>query len=546
MPSVAEHVDRLLACMGRNPLQILIEVQKRFNHVPAEAAASIAARLDLPPAQVLGDVEFYSFLSRTPLGEYSLLMSDGITDWMQGSRELFSRLCRNLGVTPGNTRSDGRVNVWKTSCTGMCDQGPALLANGIALTGLTDARIDSIAGLVENRIPLSAWPAEYFHVESNIRRRDWLFEGADGGVERYLRLGADAILQDMIDAGLRGRGGAGFPTARKWMACRDAPGAERYVVCNADEGEPGTFKDRVLLQYCAGALFDGMAICAGTVGAKKGFLYVRGEYRYLGAHLETLLEARWNPDFDIEIHWGAGAYICGEESALIESIEGKRGIPRVRPPFPVTHGLFGMPTVVDNVETFCAAAAIAAGRGDQFSALGTENSRGTKLLSVSGDCASPGVYEFPFGTTISEILEACGAENTLAVQVGGAAGTCLDVTGFARKIAFEDLPTSGAIMIFDHSRNMMEAALNFSRFFAHESCGFCTPCRVGTGILADTLERIANGRGAREDVSEIGHLARILKASHCGLGQSATRAVRDMLEKFPGHFEAGLNSERCI
>ena len=529
MASAAEHADLLIERMGNNPLQILIAIQKAFNQVPDDAICRVASALDLPLSRILGDVEFYSFLSREPLGAYSVLMSDSITDWMLGSRELFLRLCGNLGVSPGVTRSDGLVTAGKTSCTGMCDQGPALLVNGIAVAKLTDDRIDAISRLMENKIPLVAWPDEYFHVESNIRRRGWLFQDWEGAV-----LEGEALLQEMMDAGLRGRGGAGFPTAKKWASCRDAPGSERYVVCNADEGEPGTFKDRVLLQHCAGRLFEGMALCARIVKAKKGFLYVRGEYHYLEPHLESVLKARRFDDFEIELHWGAGAYICGEESALLESIEGKRGIPRVRPPFPVTCGLHGMPTVVDNVETFCAAAAIAAGGGRKFRSLGTAGSRGTKLLSVSGDCSRPGIYEYSFGVSVDRILEDCGAGNVLAVQVGGAAGTCLDASEFGRKICFEDLPTSGSVMVFDRTRDMQEAALNFSRFFARESCGFCTPCRVGTEILAQAMERIC---GTGEDISEIGNLGSILKASHCGLGQSATGAVLDMLRKFPEHFE---------
>ena len=536
MACAAEHADLLIERMGNNPLQILIAIQKAFNHVSDDAICRVASALGIPLSRILGDVEFYSFLSREPLGTYSVLMSDSITDWMLGSRELFLRLCGNLGVSPRVMRHDGLATVGKTSCTGMCDQGPAMLVNGTAVANLSDDRIDAISRLMEKRIPLAAWPGEYFHVESNIRRRDWLFQDWRGPI-----LEGEALLQEMTDAGLRGRGGAGYPTAKKWASCRDAPGGERHVVCNADEGEPGTFKDRVLLQHCAGRLFEGMALCARIIKAKKGFLYVRGEYRYLEAHLEALLAARRDADFEIELHWGAGAYICGEESALLESIEGKRGIPRVRPPFPVIFGVHGMPTVVDNVETFCAAAAIAAGGGREFRSLGTAESCGTKLLSVSGDCARPGIYEYSFGVSVDRILEDCGAGNVLAVQVGGAAGNCLDASEFGRKICFEDLPTSGSVMVFDRSRDMREAALNFSRFFAHESCGFCTPCRVGTEILAQAMEGISAGRGSGEDIAEIGNLGSILRASHCGLGQSANRAVLDMLRKFPEHFERGVN-----
>ena len=522
MPSIQEHADLLIERMGNRPLQILIEIQRRFGHVPDDAIGQLSTRLHIPFSRIVGDVEFYALLSREPKGDYAFLMSDNITDWMQGSRVLFSRLSKNLG---------NNASLSNTSCTGMCDQGPALLVNGLAVPNLSASRIDAIADLVKRSIPVSSWPEEFFRVESNLKRQSWLFDDWQGP-----HLKGEDLLQALQDCALRGRGGAGYPTAKKWNACREAKGEGRYVVCNADEGEPGTFKDRALLQHRADRLFEGMALCADIVGAEHGILYVRGEYRYLEDHLKEAI-ARWSrPGFEIELHWGAGAYICGEESALLESIEGKRGIPRVRPPFPVTHGLFGMPTVVDNVETFCAVAAIASGGEKAFRSLGTEKSKGTKLLSISGDCVKPGVYEFPFGVSVEALLAECEAKDALAVQVGGAAGTCLDKTEFGRRIGFEDLPTSGSIMIFNASRDMSEAALNFARFFADESCGFCTPCRVGTSLLAEALESATRGG---EAVSEIENLNIVLRASHCGLGLSASRAVMDMLKKFPEHFAAG-------
>ena len=516
MTSVEEHVDFLARQKGSRPLQILIGIQKAFNCIPIEAIERLSDALDLPVTRILGDVEFYSFLSRERSADYVFLMSDGIIDSMKGSGALYSRLSENLDGM-------GKVRTGWTSCIGMGDQGPAMLVNGMAMANLDESKIDALSGLVKKSIPLSEWPREWFGVESNIRKRGWLFESREGRL-----LEGESLLAELDECGLRGRGGAGFPTAKKWASCREAGGDERYVVCNADEGEPGTFKDRELLSCRAEGLLEGMALCAGVIGAKKGFLYVRGEYRYLEAHLESALEKMRFDDFEIELQWGAGAYICGEESALLESIEGGRGIPRIRPPFPVTHGLSGLPTVIDNVETFCAAAAIAAGGGEAFRHCGTAQSRGTKLLSVSGDCMRPGIYEYPFGVSVIEILDDCGAKDTLAVQVGGAAGTCLDAPEFGRTISFEDLPTSGSVMVFDRSRNMKDVALNFARFFAHESCGFCTPCRVGTPLLVEALES--------SEIEELMDLGQVLQASHCGLGLSASRAVLDMIEHFPGHF----------
>jgi [NiFe] hydrogenase diaphorase moiety large subunit len=356
-------------------------------------------------------------------------------------------------------------------------------------------------------------------------------------------------MDEMKKSKLRGRGGAGFTTAQKWDFCRNAPVDEtlgRVVVCNADEGEPGTFKDRLLLTRYADLVFEGMTLAAYALGAKHGFLYLRGEYLYMRPHLEAVLASRRNNgllglsilsqpgfDFDIEIHMGAGAYVCGEETALLESLEGKRGTPRIRPPFPVTHGYLGRPTSVNNVETLASVCLIAAHGGEAFATVGTVQSSGTKLLSISGDCAQPGIYEFPFGVTIADVLEACGATDVQAVQVGGASGVTLAPSEFGRKIAFEDVPTAGAFMIFDSGRDMFEVASNFVHFFAHESCGFCTPCRVGTSLLTGYLDKLSNGYGSKPDLAEIETLNRVLKStSHCGLGQAAANPILDGLKKF--------------
>jgi [NiFe] hydrogenase diaphorase moiety large subunit len=303
-------------------------------------------------------------------------------------------------------------------------------------------------------------------------------------------------------------------------------------------------------------VFEGMTLCALAVGARSGFLYLRGEYRYLLEPLQAVLSRRRAEgllgsgilghagfDFDIHIHLGAGAYICGEESALIESLEGKRGIPRNRPPFPVTHGYRQQPTVVNNVETFAAAAWVARHGAESWRAAGTAKSAGTKLLSVSGDCARPGIYEYPFGVTVRRVLEDCGADTAMAAQVGGPSGTLVGEEGFDRRLGFEDLPTAGAFTVFDDSRDMFEVAHNFTSFFAHESCGFCTPCRVGTSMLKNIMDKIAAGNGTRHELGEIERLARVLNASaHCGLGHTACNPVTQGLALFQPAFERRLRS----
>lgn len=540
-------------------LQILREVQEQFGHVPRQAVSKLASLLGIPRARIESVASFYSFLHLKPHGEYRVLFSDNITDRMLGNQMLMELMCQQLWLQPGKVSEDGLVSIGTTSCTGMCDQGPALLVNGLAITNLNHQRVQEIVQLIRNRTPLADWPSDFFRVEDNIRRNGIVLGStlAPGDVLRKaLTLGGLQTVESIKASGLRGRGGAGFSTGLKWEACRNADGAEHYVVCNADEGEPGTFKDRVLLNRQADLVFEGMTICALAVGARKGFLYLRGEYRYLLEPLQTVLQRRRKKnllgkdilgqpgfDFDIDIHLGAGAYICGEESALIESLEGKRGVPRNRPPFPVTHGYLQQPTAVDNVETFCQAALALHMGVEKYRLVGTTKSTGSKIISVSGDCQRPGIYEYPFGITVREILQDCGAVNTQAVQVSGPSGICVAESEFDRRLGFEDLPTAGAFMIFDESRDLFEVARNFVHFFAHESCGFCTPCRVGTSILKQTMDKLAAGHGTPYDLTEIENLDHILQTtSHCGLGRTACNPVLHTLKHFRPAYETRLKS----
>jgi [NiFe] hydrogenase diaphorase moiety large subunit len=535
-------------------LHVLHALQTQFLHISDEAAREVAAHFDLPPSQVEAVVEFYSFLHKTPRGRYDILFSNCTSC---GDPELMGLLCQRLGVIAGQTRADGLVSIDQTSCIGMCDHGAALLVNGWPIVRLDAAIIERISVLVEAETPLSDWPAEWFRINENIRASGMLLNTelvAGDSLRAMLSCGADDALNKIIQSGLRGRGGAGFSAGMKWKFCREAQGNAHYVVCNADEGEPGTFKDRMLLNSHADSVFEGMTVCAFVINAQKGFLYLRGEYRYLLSHLQSVLKRRRELgllrsgilgnngfNFDIEIVVGAGAYICGEESALIESLEGKRGIPRIRPPFPVTHGYLGQPTVVNNVETLVAAAYIMQHGSEWFRATGTESSAGSKLLSISGDCASPGIYEYTFGITIQQILEDCGARDAQAVQIGGPAGTMIDSTGFNRRLSFEDLSCGGSFMIFDQSRGILAIINNFAHFFAHESCGFCTPCRVGTSLLKNGLDKIARGHGTQYDLDELLRLALLVKRrSHCGLGQTAANPILDGMQRFPQAFEQHL------
>jgi len=566
--SIDEFISSITASTGKHPhrlLQYLYEIQYQYSCISQQAIQLLAEKLSLSEAHIQAVTGFYSFLHDTARGSYDILLSDNITDHMSGSRELLHSLCNKLNVTPGTPRKDGRVTVDTTSCTGMCDQGPAMLINGWTITRLDENRIETIVKLIESETDIKQWPKEFFHVEDNIQRHDRLLsdKSNDGDALRSLiEHGGETLLQQIELSELRGRGGAGFKTGMKWRFCKQAEAEQFFVVCNADEGEPGTFKDRVLLNSYANRVFEGMTLCAGIIGAScagitgatQGYLYLRGEYRYLRQPLEQVLQKRRKAgllgnnilgkkgfDFDIEIHMGAGAYICGEESSLIESLEGKRGIPRKRPPFPVTQGYRNQPTVVNNVETFMAAALIAIHGADWFHCPGTEDSTGTKLLSISGDCDKPGIYEYPFGVSIQQILHDCGAKDTQAVQLSGAAGSTISPQEFNRSIAFEDLPTGGSFMVFNKQRDLLDMGLNFSHFFAHESCGFCTPCRVGCSLLKDLLDKVHSGYASQYDLSEIRKIALLMQAtSHCGLGTTAPNPVLDTLKKFPHIYEQRL------
>ncbi len=370
---------------------------------------------------------------------------------------------------------------------------------------------------------------------------------AEQGLRAALALDPAGVVATVRESGMKGRGGAGFPTGLKWQlaAEADAPDGVRYVVCNADEGEPGTFKDRVLLAELPDLVFEGMTIGGYAIGSHEGICYLRGEYVYLLADLEACLERRrvaglLGPDvagsgfaFDITIHLGSGAYVCGEETALIESLEGRRGEPRNRPPFPVVSGFRGAPTVVNNVETFAWAAAILARGADWFAHIGTDRSTGPKLLSVSGDVQRPGVYEFPLGVSIAEVVEAAGADGAKAAIVGGAAGTCVPARDFGRAISYEDVSTGGAVIVVGPWRDLLEVAENLQWFFANESCGQCTPCRVGNVKLLEGIRALRRGECTAAHLDDLVALGRTMQiASKCGLGQAAPNVLLSILEHY--------------
>jgi len=366
------------------------------------------------------------------------------------------------------------------------------------------------------------------------------------GLKRALEMKRSDIIGEISKSRMRGRGGAGFPTGTKWNLAAAAISPKKYVVCNADEGEPGTFKDRVILQDYADLVFDGMTIAGKAIGADEGIVYLRGEYMYLRPHLDAVLETRRAAGllgkningsdtfhFDIRIQMGSGAYVCGEETALIESLEGFRGEPRNRPPYPVDTGFNKNPTIVNNVETFAWAACILARDADWFNQVGTDKSTGFKLFSISGDVERPGVYEFPLGITIAELLKEVGGTDAKAVQIGGASGHCVPADEFKRTVAYEDISTGGSVIVFGPNRDMLDVALNFLEFFVEESCGQCTPCRIGNVKLLEGVEMLQAGTCSMKYLKELIALGETMQiASKCGLGQSSPNAFLSIVKSF--------------
>ena len=435
------------------------------------------------------------------------------------------------------------------------------MVNDVVVTALTPDRVREIVGalkggkrpedLVSHRFDeISPYERAARMVENNIRHAGAVLLGPvpeNAGLARALDMSSAQIMEAIEASGLRGCGGAGFPTARKWRAAAGTQAERRVVICNADEGEPGTFKDRVLLTERPHLIIEGMTIAARAVGASQGILYLRGEYVYLRELIEeTLAERRAKGllgerimgldgfDFDVRLQMGAGAYICGEEGALISSCEGLPGEPKTRPPYPVNRGYLGCPTVVNNVETFCHVARILDRGAKWFFAMGTEGSHGTKLFSVCGDCINPGIYELPYGLTIHELLEMAGGDDAEAVLVGGPSGTMIARDTFHRRLTFDDLATGGAVIVFNGNRNILEIVEYYMSFFVHESCGYCTPCRVGNVFLQKAIGKFRKGLANPEDIDYLKDLsATIIETSRCGLGMTSPHPILTTLENFP-------------
>jgi [NiFe] hydrogenase diaphorase moiety large subunit len=560
---------------GNDPsrmMDIVQAVQVRYGCVGDEAIDLIATTVSTPRVRVASLVSFYAFFSRRPRGKVVIRLCNDIVDRMQGSARSARAFFDDLGITFGQTTPDGLISLESVPCIGLSDQAPAALIGEVPVTYLTsDAAHDIVAQLRAHRDPQrlvksfgdgnNAHPLVHSVVRNNIRLPGPIIfsQGVRGeAIRKALGMSPAEVIRTVKTARLRGRGGAGFPTGMKWDFCRSADAARKFVVCNADEGEPGTFKDRVLLTERADRLFAGMTIAGYAIGAAEGILYLRGEYAYLRAFLEDVLAGRRTDhllgagvlgkngfDFDIRIQMGAGAYVCGEETALISSCEGLRGDPKTRPPFPAQKGYLGFPTVVNNVETLCCVPKILEEGPATFGGYGSAGSSGTKLLSISGDCLSPGIYEVEFGIALDAVLKLAGADDAIAVQVGGPSGQLIGPKDYARKICFDDLATGGSIMTFGPGRDVLKTAACFMDFFVDESCGYCTPCRVGNVLLKERLERIRSGHGEPGDLDYLQRLGTTVKtASRCGLGQTSANPILTSLSNFRPQYEAMVKANR--
>jgi [NiFe] hydrogenase diaphorase moiety large subunit len=567
-------IDAVLKKYDRSALRlmdILIDIQDAQGYVSDAAVDQIALSLGIAKVDVEQTASFYHFIRRRPAGKYTVYLNDSVVAGMHGRDEVAAAFEKEAGCRFGSVSDDGLIGLFDTADIGMNDQEVAALINHVVFTCLTPDRVPGIVAMmregksVEEMLDMYSGGAEVSAtmrsmVKSNIRKvGPVIFTGFTPGsaLQKALTRKPEWVIEQMKKSGLRGRGGAGFPAGLKWEFCRKAQGDTRYVICNADEGEPGTFKDRVILTEKPQPVIEGMVIAAYAIGASQGIIYLRGEYKYMKKYLESILEmyrkenllgtaigGNENFHFDIRIQFGAGAYVCGEESALIESAEGKRGEPRNRPPFPVQKGYLGGPTVVNNVETFCAASHIVSRDAEWYRSLGTEDSSGTKVLSISGDCGKPGIYEVEWGVSIQELIEMCEAENPKAVQVGGPSGTMISSNQFSRKICFSDLATGGSIIMIGRQRDILRIVKRFVDFFADESCGGCVPCRDGNVILQKTMDKILGGHGVEKDLEEMQTVGGVMKcSSRCGLGQTAANPVLTTIENFKEEYDKRIHTD---
>jgi NADH-quinone oxidoreductase subunit F len=554
-------------------LPALWALQERIGWVSPGGLNEICRRLTIPPADAYGVASFYALLALDPRPARVVHVCDDVACRCHGAQDLVAQVEERFGAE-GELSDDGSATWYRSPCLGRCDQAPAALVSIAGEEPLERAQapvtVDSVLRLLSGGEPAPAPSAPIPQAgDPSLRllRRvgvvdpasidEYRAHGGYAALRRAFELGPEGVLREVKDSRLVGRGGAAFPTGVKWDAVARQPARPHYLICNADESEPGTFKDRALLEGDPFAVIEAMTIAAYATGCARGFLYLRGEYPEARHALEHALEqARRRGflgddvmgeglSFDVEVRRGAGAYICGEETAIFESIEGKRGEPRNKPPFPVEVGLFGKPTVVNNVETLVNVLDVVLRSGPSFAGTGTEGSTGTKLLCVSGHVAQAGTYEVPFGATLREILDVAGGvpggRALQAVLMGGAAGGFLGPDDLDVALTFEGVREagttlgSGVVLVLDETVDLPRLLMRIAGFFRDESCGQCVPCRVGTVRQEEALARLLAGEprgGVGRELALIAEVGQCMRdASICGLGQTASSAVESAIRR---------------
>ena len=556
-----------LAPQGRPALLPALHLaQELFGYIPPQAAAAIGQALRIPQADIHGVIEFYSLFYPQPVGKTIVRVCTDPSCALAGSEKVLEAVCRRLQLGEGQTAADGSFTIERAPCLGLCEHAPAVLVNQTPIANASPAQAAEICqGQGQRPYGIVAGAPRLLTANCGKSRTtalaEYLAGGGYNGLRKALTIPPAAVIAEVKASGLVGRGGAAFPTGVKWEGAANAPGERHYVVCNADESEPGTFKDRVLLEEDPQRVLEGLAIAAYATGAANGYIYVRGEYpnafhilqqavteaRQAGFLGENILGSGFS--FEVELRLGAGAYICGEETALFESIEGKRGFPRLKPPFPTTHGLFGQPTAINNVETLCNVPAILKHGAAAYRQLGTEKSPGSKLFCLSGDVVRPGLYEAPFGVSLRHLLyEMAGGvrhgNKLQAILFGGAAGAFATPDQLDVEMSFEGLRAaglqlgSGVVLVLDETRDIRQVLLQLGHFFAHESCGKCYPCQLGTQRQYEILQRLAEGKTLSGDMQRLTDIGWTMSdASICGLGQTAASAVLSAMKLWPDIFQ---------
>ncbi|WP_299547821.1 NAD(P)H-dependent oxidoreductase subunit E [Seonamhaeicola sp.] len=540
-------------------LNKLWEHQNKDGFISDKAVSKISKELKVSNVEVESVVSFYHFFHKKPTGKHTIYLNNSIISEIKGFEDVKTALEKATGCTFGE-EGNGDFSLFETSCIGLSDQEPAALINFQPFTDLTPRKVNLIIDKIKNGEDVKDFSSKTISKIQHIPEGDKAIIFRHYEMGKSIREGLKFTKQEIVDkiskSNLLGLGGAFFPVGYKWQSCKNNEDDEKFIICNADEGEPGTFKDRAVLQHVPGLVFEGMILASYATGAKEGIVYLRAEYQFFKDQLEALLQEFRDAnllgkniqgvkgfDFDIRIQLGAGSYVCGAASALIESLEGRRGEPPVRMWSATKHGFKHKPTIVNNVETLAYASRIIELGEDHYLSMGTEGSPGTKLISISGDVAKPGIYEIEYGMPIRDLLtmEMSQATAPYFVQVSGPSGECVGPDEFHRRICQEDILCGGSFMVFNRTRDILQILRNYMEFFKEESCGVCTPCRAGNFILTEKVKKMQRGLGSLEDVDEIKQWGNIIKlSSRCGLGKSSPNSLIYAIDKFKDYFNVKI------